>query len=308
MTKIFFLLSNIIVFLLPFIGNSARAQEISVRPYPMEDRAILWQIEGNDAKSKSYLFGTVHLIDEENFFFPDKLTKILSKSKVLTMEIAGIPNPGEAMGLMMMKEGSFFDYFTLEQTDSMMIWIDTHTSLSEKSFRMMVGKMRPFVVSQLLTELDEKNESKGISGQKSYEIELEKIAKSKKMKIDGLETVEEQLGFFDGMSDEQQTEMVMTIVRSDTNYIDDETTKIYELYLAQDLDGLYQMIADESSSMEGMQEVLLDNRNKTWIPKIEKMISEQSTFIAVGSGHLGGPNGVIRLLEAKGYTLTPIEL
>lgn len=308
MTKIFFLLSNIIVFLLPFIGNSARAQEISVRSYPMEDRAILWQIEGNDVKSKSYLFGTVHLIDEENFFFPDKLTKILSKSKVLTMEIAGIPNPGEAMGLMMMKEGSFFDYFTLEQTDSMMIWIDTHTSLSEKSFRMMVGKMRPFVVSQLLTELDEKNESKGISGQKSYEIELEKIAKSKKMKIDGLETVEEQLGFFDGMSDEQQTEMVMTIVRSDTNYIDDETTKIYELYLAQDLDGLYQMIADESSSMEGMQEVLLDNRNKTWIPKIEKMISEQSTFIAVGSGHLGGPNGVIRLLEAKGYTLTPIEL
>ncbi|NVK65079.1 MAG: TraB/GumN family protein, partial [Flavobacteriales bacterium] len=29
---------------------------------------------------------------------------------------------------------------------------------------------------------------------------------------------------------------------------------------------------------------------------------------AVGAGHLGGPEGVIRLLEAKGYTLTPVKL
>ncbi|MBA2334195.1 MAG: TraB/GumN family protein [Blastocatellia bacterium] len=32
------------------------------------------------------------------------------------------------------------------------------------------------------------------------------------------------------------------------------------------------------------------------------------TFIAVGAGHLGGKNGVIRLLRARGYKLTPIKL
>jgi len=38
------------------------------------------------------------------------------------------------------------------------------------------------------------------------------------------------------------------------------------------------------------------------------MIANKRCFIAVGAGHLGGPNGVIRLLEKEGYTLTPVEL
>jgi len=41
---------------------------------------------------------------------------------------------------------------------------------------------------------------------------------------------------------------------------------------------------------------------------IEELIREKRTFIAVGAGHLGGPNGVIRLLQQKGYTHTPIKL
>ena len=308
MSKLFFLLTNFILLLLPFLGSKATAQEPTIRPYPMHERAILWQIEGNGIKTKSYIFGTVHLIDSANFYFPKKLEKILSKSDVLTMEIAGIPDAGDAMGLMLLKEGSFFDYFTPEQTDSIITWVKEHTSFTEKTFRMMAGKMRPFVVSQLLTEMDKKNPNAGMKSKKSYEVELEKIAKEKKLQIDGLETVDEQLGFFDGMSIEQQSEMVMMTIRGDSTSGEDETTKIYELYRAQDLDGLYEMIAEGTNSMEGMQDILLDNRNKNWIPKIEQMITEKSTFIAVGSGHLGGPNGVIRLLEARGYTLTPVEL
>lgn len=33
---------------------------------------------------------------------------------------------------------------------------------------------------------------------------------------------------------------------------------------------------------------LLDDRNKDWIPKIEKAVKEKSSFIAVGAGHFGG--------------------
>jgi uncharacterized protein YbaP (TraB family) len=33
----------------------------------------------------------------------------------------------------------------------------------------------------------------------------------------------------------------------------------------------------------------------------------ESTFFAVGAGHLGGPEGVVALLKAQGYTLTPIQ-
>jgi uncharacterized protein YbaP (TraB family) len=109
-------------------------------------------------------------------------------------------------------------------------------------------------------------------------------------------------------SDEEQAAMVMDVIQNDGSSIASEMKKIMVLYDDQNIDGLYQMIADEDGSMEGMNDFLLDDRNKRWIPIIEKLIAEKSTFIAVGAGHLGGPNGVIRLLEAEGYTLTPIEL
>lgn len=47
---------------------------------------------------------------------------------------------------------------------------------------------------------------------------------------------------------------------------------------------------------------MLDDRNKAWVPQIEKMLKERRTFfITVGAAHLAGANGVPNLLRAAGY-------
>jgi hypothetical protein len=52
------------------------------------------------------------------------------------------------------------------------------------------------------------------------------------------------------------------------------------------------------------RKALLDDRNKLWIPKIQKMLTEKRTFlITVGAAHLVGPGGVPNLLRAAGYTV-----
>jgi uncharacterized protein YbaP (TraB family) len=53
--------------------------------------------------------------------------------------------------------------------------------------------------------------------------------------------------------------------------------------------------------------VLLDNRNQNWIPKIEKVAKEKPTLFAVGAAHLPGENGVIALLRKKGYTVEAVK-
>lgn len=199
-------------------------------------------------------------------------------------------------------------FFTEAQKDSIIVWVEEHTALTESTFNLMAGNMRPFVVAQLLPELDESNPNRGMDDKVSYEVELEAIAKKKKLEIEGLETVAEQMNIFNLLTDDQQSEMVMEIVRNGSTSQEEELEEIMTFYREQDIDGLYQMVAGEGEMMDGMNDVLLDDRNNRWIPMIEKMISEKSTFIAVGAGHLGGPNGVLRLLEAQGYTLIPIEL
>jgi uncharacterized protein YbaP (TraB family) len=54
-------------------------------------------------------------------------------------------------------------------------------------------------------------------------------------------------------------------------------------------------------------DMLLADRNKKWIPLIEDLVKEQTTFIAVGSGHLASETGVIQLLRNAGYKVEPLN-
>lgn len=284
-----------------FVGFLSFGQESKVTPYPMEKSSLLWEITGPGVKKGCYLFGTMHLIEKEYFIFPKKLEKIVRKSDQLVMEIAGIPDQMEVMKYVMLEEGSFFDLFNEEQTDSILIWAKKEFSMSEESFRANFSKMKPFTVVQMATQLHFMGKTE------SYELSFDEIAVSDEIKILGLETLAQQMAIFDNLSNEKQVRMVMDGIQSTEESIE-STIALMKLYNTQEIDSLYMMIESEGGVLEEEQSVFLDNRNRNWIPKIELFIKENRSFIAVGAAHLGGPNGVIRLLESKGYTLKPVQL
>lgn len=270
-------------------------------PFPSNESSLLWKIEGNGLKKTSYLFGTMHLIEKEYFYFPDKLSKIVSKSDALVMEIASLPSQGESMKLLTLKEGTFFDFFSKEQMDTIYKWANAELGLTEDGFRLSMEKIKPFVLVQLASQ-------KYFLGKtESYELTLMELAAKKKVETLGLETLEQQMGIFDRLSKDQQAEMVMSGIRDFEKSIE-ETKEMQKLYLSQNIDSLYTYIHDGDGVIAEEQAAFLDDRNEQWIPKISEIIQAKSTFIAVGAGHLGGQKGVVRLLQEKGYVLTPIKL
>lgn len=60
-------------------------------------------------------------------------------------------------------------------------------------------------------------------------------------------------------------------------------------------------------SMTEYKDVLLDNRNRAWIAKINAFAAEKPTLFAFGAGHLGGEKGLIELLRKEGYTVKPLK-
>lgn len=275
--------------------------EPSVFPFPMEEQALLWKIEGKGLSKPSYLFGTMHLIEKTYFFFPEKLRKQVEKSEQLVLELPGIPSQQEALKYIQLQEGSFFDFFAPLQVDSILLWAKSELRMNEAQFRGVMTKMKPFVAVQLATQMH-------FFGQtESYEMTLEKLAKEHQLEIKGLETVEEQLNLFDGLSREEQTEMVMEVVRKPSEQYT-ETLTLEKLYQRQQVDSLYLMIVDSEGTIASENTRFIDDRNARWIPMIETYMTEKRSFIAVGAGHLGGPNGLIRLLQKRGYQLTPVKL
>ena len=49
-------------------------------------------------------------------------------------------------------------------------------------------------------------------------------------------------------------------------------------------------------------------RNRTWISKLAKQMNEKASFIAVGSGHLAGKDGLINILRQEGFQVSPVNL
>jgi len=272
-----------------------------VTEFPMTKSSLLWKISGPEVKGDSYLFGTMHLIEKEYFIFPKKLEKHVKKTDVLVMELAGLPNQMEATGYVILEEGSFFDFFTQEETDSILIWAKEKFGMGEETFRKSFSKMKPFAVTQLGVQLH------FIGKTESYEMSFERIAKENDVAIKGLETIAEQMALFDNLTKKQQAAMVMENIRTGDEAIE-LIKRMQVTYNTQQIDELYQMIAAEGGVISEEQGKFLDNRNLNWIPQIKNFVKEQNTFIAVGAGHLGGPNGVIRLLEKEGYVLTPVDL
>ena len=70
---------------------------------------------------------------------------------------------------------------------------------------------------------------------------------------------------------------------------------------------LKSMTADKTLTPEALKKLLTD-RNKAWIPEFNRIIKNNGTeFFAFGAGHLAGPEGIIALLKAEGYTISRIE-
>jgi uncharacterized protein YbaP (TraB family) len=139
----------------------------------------------------------------------------------------------------------------------------------------------------------------------SYEMNFVKMASEQKKELLGLERVEDQVAVFDAIPDSLEIRSIMNMV-NDFESQKKEFTRMSSLYKAQNLDSLYQLLV-ASPEMMGSQELLLDRRNRNWIPIMESAMKKSSTFFAVGAGHLAGSQGVLELLRKQGYKVKPIQ-
>ena len=121
------------------------------------------------------------------------------------------------------------------------------------------------------------------------------------VKRTALETIPQQLGFFDGLP--QETQLA---------YLDQSAEGIAELepmleqmvaeWVEGDAEGLAALV-QEGFSDKTMYDVLLTQRNDRWADWIvDRMAQPGTVFIAVGAGHLAGDTSVQALLSQRGVT------
>lgn len=264
---------------------------------PSYENSLLWKIEGNGIQP-SYLFGTFHILPQKDFELKSKVKVALDNSDLLVMEL-NMSSP--TLQSEIMRNASMKDGKTLDQVFSKIDYEKVDKALINT---LGVGiqnliTFKPFMLSSFLL-------SGFVGGQPaSFELTLTQMATTKEMDIKGLESVAEQMSIFDEIPYESQAADVMEMI-DEKEKTQDMFDEMIQKYKSEDLNGIDKMMADYFDSEEEL-DLLLNNRNRNWIPKIGAFAKTQSTFFGVGAGHLGGASGLIALLRKAGYSVNAVQ-
>ena len=128
-------------------------------------------------------------------------------------------------------------------------------------------------------------------------------AKEADKAVQGLETADYQISVFDGMTMEQQDRMLaQTLKELQTELA--SVGKLADAWKSGDVPTVERIVQAELKGEPVMYQRLLVDRNKNWMPKIEALFTRRGrALVVVGAAHLVGPDGVVAMLKAKGYTV-----
>lgn len=266
-----------------------------VRAQEQTPHTLLWKINGDDLPGPSYLFGTIHVREKRVFDFNDSVMVKLNEVDAYAMEVLMDDDiESEIAGKLMLEEGQTLqDLYTPQEYKTLKKFFSSKLNIDISSY----DHMKPFVLLTLLSAYDIQ-----FTDAMSIEVDrfLLKLADKAGKQLLGIETLDEQLNMFDEISHDM---LLYSVEHYDE--VSDGYEKLVDAYTKEDLDQLFKYIT-ESPEMEGSVDKMIFQRNITMADRMVKMAREQTTFFAVGAGHLPGKDGIIDLLKRKGYTVTPV--
>lgn len=257
-------------------------------------KPALWVVKDKD--TTIYLFGTIHLLKPGIDWFGGPVSKAFAGSQELVLEIADqgdvatqqrVARRAMAIGGPSLTEKlpeAMRPKFTQLLTDYQMP-------------AAVVNRMKPWFAAVTLTSVP--LQKLGFDPGQGVETQLRKHAAARAMPIGGLETTEEQLGFFEGLSDEMQIELLVETINEQTD-VGNTLDRMIAAWSAGDVKRLELSLNQSMEKDAELAKLLLFDRNERWADWIKARLEKPGTvFMAVGAGHLAGKGSVQDALKAR---------
>ena len=272
----------------------------------------LWKVE-RAGVAPSYLFGTFHT-EQALEWVPPEAWEALGKADVAIFELDSAQL--EAMQARAETDPSFmFDpaAVPLSQRVPQDALREIRAALTERGIPGPMGEqMRPWALFALLS-FPVCHLRAQMQGAKAMDQHLQDHAAERNIPELGLETYEEALSAFQASPLEDLVSLMSAQGLRFDREVDAFMTNL-ALYSRGEIGailefgvhvGAQQMPEDELRRMQGrFLEVLLDQRNREWMPALEREIARGNAFVGVGALHMVGEQGLVELLRGKGYTVT----
>lgn len=264
---------------------------------PAADQHILWSLQGKT--NKVYLLGSMHLLKESEQL-PAAIDSAYADADALIMELDmddldPVQMQQAALELAMQPEGR-----TLQQQLGPKVYEQfvAHTrALGVEPA--ILDRFQPWFAAITLVQLQLMK--LGFDPEAGVEKRLTRRAAGDGKKIQGLESVREQLEIMARLPDKQQREFLLYSVE-DAERMESEVGKLLGAWRSGDAAGMAKLLQEGFDEYPDLYRPLTVERNRKWLPQIEQLLDDREDYlIVVGALHLVGKESVIDLLERKGH-------
>ena len=268
---------------------------------------LLWKISGRGIEKPSYILGTHHAVP---FTYCDSIPGLMKAFeevdyvigefdmvKMGEMTQAQMQNMQKMM--MMPADTTLLSLFSEKEKEQ----LDAYLKETVGAELQMFSAMKPMTIMVTVQNkilMDIIPDIASMTGMDKY---MQTLAVSQGKKVGGLETMEYQMSLLYGSSLDEQADALLEMAQnSNSKELMIELTAAYK---SQDLDALWSVFKDQMTRYE--YDALVSERNKNWKKQIVELLPVQSSLFVVGSGHLPGEKGMIKLLKKAGYKVKPVK-
>jgi uncharacterized protein YbaP (TraB family) len=271
---------------------------------PRIARPALWQV--SDGDTTVYLFGTIHLLPADLQWRTAKFDQALQGSQQLIVETIVDQQHPEAIQSAEMSLGfkqglpPIADRVPPADLPRLRTAIAS-TGVPEKFF----DQMKTWLAAIQL--LGVQFRSMGLKGSDGPEEIMRQQFLSEHKPIGQLETNVEQFSFFDRLPEKAQRSLLEGALVAHSG-MDKDYDGMLESWSKGDVKGIAATFNHDLADSPDLKKSLLQQRNANWAKWVEQRMAQPGTImVAVGAGHLAGPDSVIALLQRDGYSVERVQ-
>ncbi|HMJ04779.1 MAG TPA: TraB/GumN family protein [Chthoniobacterales bacterium] len=246
---------------------------------------------------RHFLGGSVHSLRGTDYPLPPAFSRAFDASSRLIFEAE--PKDLSRSAANFLKAGHY------PKGDSLKNHVDPRTyEYVGRIFRLLhvpeaeFSKYRPWLLAFQLQAL-------GAQGRAELGVEgfLTQRARANSKPIFGLETLRDGVATFADLSERQaEAFLLLTFLPSANPQVGN--AELLAAWRRGETDYVWRITHDGFRDYPELGRRVLEDRNRTWMPKIERYFANSTpSFVVVGAAHLGGPEGLLRQLRSKGYKI-----
>jgi len=278
---------------------------LAAAPASPQAHPALWKL--SDADTTIYLFGTIHILPAGTNWLDPAIKQAVDSAQSLTLEAVLDKDPTE-VATVLMRIGNKKDLPPLAERvpPARRAQLAAMVKASGLPPAFLDG-MKSWAAAIMLTGPALQQIGVDAAASPGVEPQLTALFRSANKPVEGFETAEVQLGFFDKLPESAQRAFLVATL-DDPAKAKADFVQMLTAWEKGDPAAIEKSFADDPEFTPALRDLLIRQRDRNWADAIVKRLDQPGTvFVAVGAGHLVGPDSVQKMLAAKGLKVERVQ-